>query len=254
VAIDDPLDAAEECARAEERESSPVARYISDLADLTDELPTGIVGCAVKGLGTWLDSLESGRRKYLIDCLTAELRRVRAKLEALGESHRTFAEREFLPLVLDGLQKAEQTRSESRIERIARILAHALEIAGGASADTAEEMMRVATILSDDDVLVLRSIFEGQLSSFNKSTGRTDFETANEFWARLNGPITDQISIDLMKFSAGQLQGICAKLQSLGLVAQMERNQMKLPPGAVPYALLEKGAAFIEYILGFQTN
>jgi hypothetical protein len=48
--------------------------------------------------------------------------------------------------------------------------------------------------------------------------------------------------------AAGDRLSICAKLQSLGLLVQEERNQHKLPPGEIPYGLLRKGLTFVDYI------
>jgi len=156
-----------------------------------------------------------------------------------------------MPLVLDGLQKAEQTRSQQRIRRIASVLAHAYDVGPSKSADLAEEMMQIAMLLSDDDVLVLRSVYEGQIGDYNRHLGRTGHEQANDFWRlldptqRLHG---DPEVLSLNRLQIGVLQGVCAKLQSLGLLAQVERNNFKLSPGFTPYALLGKGVDFIEYI------
>ena len=72
---------------------------------------------------------------------------------------------QWMPLFLDGLQKAEQTINQQRIRRIAAILAHSLEVGPSKSIEVAEELMRIAMLLSDEDVLVLRSIYEGQKCS-----------------------------------------------------------------------------------------
>ena len=96
--------------------------------------------------------------------LRDEVRRIRSNLETLEESHRRFVEEEFVPLVIDGLQKSELTANQQRIRRIAAILAHALEVGPSGSTELAEEMMRIAMLLSDDDVLVLRTIYEGPRS------------------------------------------------------------------------------------------
>jgi hypothetical protein len=183
--------------------------------------------------------------------LREELRRVRAIAERRDESaNRQFVEEQFVPLALDGLQKAEQTLSQSRIRRIAAILAHAYEVGPAGSIETAEEMM-VAMLLSDEEVLVLRTVYEGQKGYYNTAQGRTLHEDANEFWRRLDGThgstITEPLP-ELRRFSLGTIQGICAKLQSLGLLVQVERNQMKLAPGFTPYAILAKAVDFVGYI------
>jgi len=127
--------------------------------------------------------------------LRDEVRRIRSNLETLDESHRRFVEEEFVPLVIDGLQKSELTANQQRIRRIAAILAHALEVGPSGSTELAEEMMRIAMLLSDDDVLVLRTIYEGQKAHYNANFGRTGAAEANDFWRLLiqvTGPGVNQ--------------------------------------------------------------
>jgi hypothetical protein len=259
MAIDNPLDAAESRIAAERRSDSPVTRFIGPIASLFDScsalVPTSLNGpnlafgtIGLKLAGSFIAKTEEGRLKYLIENLAMEFRRMGSRLDEIVQSHEQFVEEEFLPLVLDGLQKAEQTRDKKRIERIAAILAHSLEVGPAETADTAEEMMRVAVVLSDEEVVVLRCIYKGQFPKFNKFIGRVDNAASNDFWALLLGPANPAIE-PLRNISQGKIQGICSKLQSLGLVAQDERNQMKIPPAAMPpYGLLAKGVTFVEYI------
>jgi hypothetical protein len=46
------------------------------------------------------------------------------------------------------------------------------------------------------------------------------------------------------------VQSICAKLQSLGLITQVSPNRIKVSQGVIPYALLQNGKDFVEYIRG----
>ena len=71
-------------------------------------------------------------------------------------------------LIVDGMRKAEDLRDRKRVERIGRILAHAITFEADAKFDKAEEMMRVARDLSDEDVLALRHIFECQFIAQQK--------------------------------------------------------------------------------------
>jgi hypothetical protein len=258
MAIDNQLDAAESRIAAERRSDSPLMRFLPSLASLSDVLSSIVPSsldpviaygqAALKTTGQFIANLEEHRRKYLIDCLSDELRALGTKLEDLVQSHQRFVQEEFFPLVLDGLQKAEQTRSKTRTARIAAILAHSLKVGPAGTGDTAEEMMRVAVVLSDEEVVVLRCIYEGQFPQFNKFIGRVDNAASNDFWVRLLGPADPMIE-PLRNISNGKLQGICSKLQSLGLVAQDERNLMKIPPTAMPpYGLLAKGVTFVKYI------
>jgi len=256
MAIDDPLDAAEQQIAAEVRASSPLAKYIPDIAVLSGFIPSGIFGMdfvknGLKAAGLYVSRLQADRRQCLMDALAEELRRVRAKLEHLDEAHQRFCREEWVPLVIDGLQKAEQTISQDRVRRIAAILGHAIEAGPAKPASTAEEMMRIAMLLSDQEVLILRTLHDGQIATYNPHQGRVSREEVNDFW-RLTDPghrsYGEPEHKTLRQFPAGKLNGICAKLQSLGLVAQVERNNFKLGPDVVPYGILSNTVEFVEYV------
>ena len=51
-----------------------------------------------------------------------------------------------------------------------------------------------------------------------------------------------------------EIQSICAKLQSFGLATRIERNDFKLGPSEIPYALMQKGKDFIGYIQSSPEN
>ncbi len=256
MAIDDPLDAAEQQVAAEVRASSPLARYIPAIAVLSGFIPSGMFGMdfvtnGLKSAGLYVSKLQADRRQCLMGTLAEELRRIRAKLEQLDEAHQRFCREEWGPLVIDGIQKAEQTISQDRIRRIAAILGHALEAGPAKPAATAEEMMRIAMLLSVDDVLILRTLHDGQIATYNPHQGRVSREEVNDFW-QLTNPANRSYGEPehktLQQFPAGKLHGICAKLQSLGLVAQVERNTFKLGPDVVPYGILSNAVEFVEYI------
>jgi hypothetical protein len=255
--IEDPLDASEQAIADEQRSESPLSRFVPNLAQLASIIPsTGIpfvelAKSALRGAGFWISKQEASRREYLIECLSDELRRVRGKLESLEESYQRFVRDECFPLVLDGLQKAEQTPNRNRIRRIAAILAHAFELGPAKSGETAEEMMRIAMLLSDDDVVVLRALYEGQKAHYNPHLGMTAYEQINDFWRLLDGSVMPNGEPEiptLRRFPVGQVQGICAKLQSLGLVVQVERNKLKVSNGTIPYGILANAVKFVEYI------
>jgi hypothetical protein len=139
MAIDDPIDAALERVAAEERAGSPLSRFVPSLAKLAEAVPdlpgVGLLKSALAAADAVISSIEADRREYLIASLIDELRSIRANMARLDDACRKFYEDEFIPLVLDGLQKAEQTRSRERIHRIAAILAHAFELGPIGKAD-----------------------------------------------------------------------------------------------------------------------
>lgn len=85
-----------------------------------------------------------------------ELKRVSADLDNLRQD--SVKRDEVQRLVLDAARKAEDLRDRKRVERIGKILAHALTLGLASDFDKAEEMMHVARDLSDQDVLGLRCL------------------------------------------------------------------------------------------------
>jgi hypothetical protein len=259
--IDDPLDAAESQIAAEERTDSALAKYAPDLADIAEALPVELLPpglsqafSALKtltaGLGWSVRKREEDRRRYMADTLRDELRHVRGRLEQLDEEYRQFVHGEFWDLVLDGLQKAERTRSLSRITRIARILANATVDRPLKSSDETEETMRVAMDPDDDDIRVLAELVRGQKKSLDEASGRVNQEAANNYW---RSGIAEQLTdgknpAARLGMSEGEMQSHCAKLQAYGLIVQVPRNDMKLPLSIVPYSVLRRAVEFVDAI------
>jgi hypothetical protein len=199
----------------------------------------------------WLMQSEAERRNYFIDSLRDEIERVRANLENLQKSHQDFIEKEFWPLVMDGIQKAEQTRSHERIKRIAAILGHSLEIGPRRAADVTEELMRIAINLSDQDVTVLRELVEGQLGFYDAKLGRATFNEVNKYWTGANNlgyPVPEHAPTFKLGISEGELQAACAKLQSFGLVVQSESIGISRQPGFQAFAILPRAIEFVDSI------
>ena len=259
MAIDDPLDAVEQQLAAEERARSPLFRFISDLTEVgsalaelipdTDPFLRGFA-TAARFAGSWISRLETDRRSDLIKCLVEQVRLLRSVLENLDEAHERFIKTEFLPLVLDGLQKAEQTRSRERIERIAAILADSLEVGPSRAADVTEELMRIAANLGDQDVAVLRELVKAQRVFYNEKVGRPDFNEVNKYWAGVQHIHPDPARAPAFKLgiSEGELQVACAKLQSFGLLVQTDSSAVYRQLGFPAFAILPRAIDFADSI------
>src|SRR5882672_9914548 len=90
-----------------------------------------------------------------------------------SDAYRKFIGDELPGLLLDGLRKAEVTRSTNRVRRIAQILGNS--IAGRSNfrpTDRIEEFMRIAMNLEEVDVTVLNEIVFRQAALLNQATGR----------------------------------------------------------------------------------
>ncbi len=236
MAIDDRIDAAKAQIAADERALSPVTEMLAEVMDsipLLKEIP----------ILKFVERKKQENQKYLLDVLTSEMKKISADIGELDKEHQRFVKEDFIPLVLDGLKKAESTRARQRIEHIGKILAYALEQGPAKSPDDTEEMMRIAMDLDDNDVRVLREIVRVQAALLQSSQSKiAAMDPANDAW-RDNPPRLEGIS-------DGTIQSICAKLQSYGLITAVERNAGKVGPNVIPYGLLHKGVDFVTYIRG----
>lgn len=244
--IDDPISAARALIAGDERERSPVIRLAKDFFEILNCFPPARALLERLPVGTvvnWLERREQENRQYLVDVLIDEVKRHESKLRDLEQKdgqHAAFIRDEYPGLVLDGLNKSERVRAKERIVRIGRILASAAEQGPARSADQTEEMMRIAMDLDDRDVFVLRELHAAQASLV--TGGVIAREAVNEVW-RDHPPRVPGMG-------ENEIQSICAKLQSYGLVTRIERNNFKLGLDQIPHAVLQKGADFILYIQG----
>lgn len=254
MAIDEPLDAVEAAIAAEERASSPLARYFGPVSEIIGLIPGINLAIAVvaKAAAMFTEQQSRDRFEALLSVLVHDLKRVNVKLANLEHDRESF-QQEFPNLVLDGLRKAEQTRSMARVERLGHILGHAYEEGPRKPLDLAEELMRVAMSLDEQDLGVLSWLCGGLRQYYSAATGQVDHEHTNSFWGQVdqqgrthNGgnPIIPE---DMTK---GDVMSCCAKLQGFGLVIQVRQNAGKVAPSTLPYAPLKRGYDFLDYIQG----
>lgn len=241
MTIDDPIDAAEAMIASDERQHSAIVQHLAEVVDLLPPVKATLAPM-LAAVSKWSNNRRAENLEYLLNVVKEELRKLRDKLQTFTEEQQVFLKKDFLPLVLEGIKRAENLRSRSRIERIGKILGYAAELGHRKSSDHTEEMMRVAMDLADDDVIVLREIYKTQASLLERNQGKVVIDNVNDAW-RNNRPQTPDMH-------EGELQSICAKLQSFGLVIQVERRSIKLGPNEIPYALLQKGYEFVRYIQG----
>jgi hypothetical protein len=262
MAIDDPLDAAQERIDAERRAESLLTPYAGDLADVVEVLPaelapmdisaTVAVGKAIwVGATRWLRRTEEERRRYLVEVLVGEFKWLHGRVSTLKNDHVRFIREEFPGLVLAALQKAERTRAAERIARMARVLGQSARCGPSLAADTVEELLRVSTDLDEDDVCVLGELVRGQREQFSRQTGSVNAEAANNYWgcgdaSHFSG--VGRTPATVLAIPDGHLRSHCAKLQAYGLIVQVPPNITKVGPGVTPYAILQKAIDFIDAI------
>ena len=181
--IDDPISALEALDRSDERQRSPVSglskqflAVVKLLAPPGTEFALGSFAAAVD----WLNCRAESSREEFMKVFADELRYCGAKVQRLlGENkeQRRFIEEELPGLTVDALRRAEKCRAKERIGQLARILSHAASTGALDGADTIEDMMNVATSLSEFDMLNSETsnagVSQRKLSPSARSTTRS---------------------------------------------------------------------------------
>ena len=119
----------------------------------------------------------------------------------------------------------------------------AILIGPATNLDKAEELMRVARDLSDQDVLAIRHLYESQFPALEGTGWNIDVDAINKLWREHPPKIPGTVL-------PGETDSILLKLQGLGLTASVERRETQLGPNERVFALLPKGADFVRYIEG----
>ena len=241
---DDPISALEVLDASDGRQRSPISRFSKPFLTIAKMLaPPG----ADFALGTveaavdWLNGRAESNRQEFIKVFAEELKYCSANIQKLlgeNEKQRRFVEDELPGLTVDALRRAEQCRAKDRIARLARILSHAAEGGAQDGADAIEDMMAVATGLSEVDVLILQQSaieYRVEISAHPREAQRAVAERA---WRRVPEKAKCKIPED-------DLVTVGSKLESFGLATRVETGQPWQPPVFRP---LESGYKFIEYV------
>lgn len=232
---DDELSAIKFLNDSEERGRSPTAKFAKDAVAAVSAILPG-TGIALGAIVNMLDRREASNREELLSALLTRVRENSSdlvRLTAQSEDHARFFKEEFPGLVVEAVRRSETVRSKKRIRRFAAILTHSLEVGHKDGGDYVEEMLRIATELSDWDVKVL----DAALRQFAKERAQTpegENSIAARAWLRMQSGI-----------SGDELASIGAKLQSFGLTTRIEG----ITGDTNSYRVLERGKRFIEYLL-----
>jgi hypothetical protein len=236
VPSDDDLSAIQFLNENEERSRSPIWKFAKDAIALISEVlpPAGIFLGAIENK---LDRREASNRAELISALVERVRKHSQTLDELiakSETHSRFFTDEFPGLVVEAARRSETVRSKERIRRFAAILTHSLEVGPQDGADYVEEMLWIATELSDQDVKVLDTASREFVRERAK-TPEADTIISARAWLQMRSGI-----------AGDELASIGAKLQSFGLTSRIEGHTVDMNS----YRVLDRGRRFIEYILG----
>jgi hypothetical protein len=142
--------------------------------------------------------------------------------------------------MVEAVSKAQETGSKERIDRLGLVVVASILKGPSSSIDLADEMIRVSVEVSAQDVDVLATIYSVQAQGLIHLDFLPEQNLANSTWRQL------QSSHSLFRSSA--IHSICAKLQSLGLIAQVERIPTTLDLTSIPYSVLRNGAEYLQLI------
>jgi hypothetical protein len=242
MAIDDnPIKTVKKQFEMESLSTSPVTERA---LDLVSSLPLPYpLDKIVEGMKKFLATDTAEKDRLLVETIANE---VVKHAEELGRIQTTLAEHEsrlspeaMISLFVDAMRKAESTRAGDRVRRVGLILANAIIEKSPAEADEIEELMRVATELSDRDVELLRELvrIEGDIVRTQGRIARYDAFTKWEqgSWGTRVMP---------------ELDSVFSKLESYGLVSRIPppNNLNIMADYQNRYLLLSKGARFVDLI------
>jgi hypothetical protein len=247
--IDDPISAVQALNASDDRQRSPVPdlaghflRVVRLFAPKEADIPIAALESAVG----WLDRQRAENREQFVDSIAEELKFRANQIERLlteSEERRRFMADQMPGLVVDGLRRAEQTRATERVRRLGRVLVHAVEVGPRDGADYAEEMLRIAAELAEREIAVLNEMKRAYPRSIAGPTNERYFHlmAARPF---------ERIKWRELGFPPQELESICCKLQSFGLVGRVDSlvPYRRLEGQRSAYELLRKGWDFVEYI------
>ncbi len=238
---DDPITALRKQFEMESLSTSPVTGRVLDFVSAVP-LPYPLA-TIVEGTKKFLAADTAEKDRLLLETVANEVVNHTRELEhvqkTVAEHESRLSPETMISLFVDATRKAESTRAEDRVRRVGIILANAIIEKGRANADEIEELMRVATELSDRDVVLLAELvrIEGEII---RKQGRIDRFNAHTAWERGSwGTGVDP-----------ELDSVFSKLESYGLVTRLAppNNQNIMADIQNRYALLPKGLRFVDLI------
>lgn len=264
MSIDKPLDQALSRVAADQRQQDPAATLLKGgltfagvIANAMIALQTGSAANSIAALSSGVralsDVLGDSNSEYLLSVVIPEVQRLCDRFDELEERHRRYLDTDWLTLLADADHKARVTRGRDRVRRIAVILSGSARRADQSSDET-EDLMRVAMSLSDLEVRVLGELVKQQKPSFNSDSGRAGYDDVSRYWAgadRQGYQEPNRMPAVALGISEGGLQTACVKLQSFGLVVQIDRSSTFGVLGLPPFSILSQGIKFVESIKPF---
>jgi hypothetical protein len=229
--IDDPIGALEKQFELERSSISPVTEKF--LAIASRLLLPAILDKAIASLREHIATDSEERVRLLLETVAQVVQRHESAIQHLRDDEGIRG------LALDAVRRAARTRAKKRVERLGLILGGAFVQTNAKDDDELEEMMRVATELSDSDVDYLRELdkIEGSMLDGRDHIPR---HAAYDRWVQGRWGDSLQPAID----------SAFSKLESYGLVARIAppNNLNAFADFQNRYVLLPKGLRFVKLV------
>lgn len=197
----------------------------------------------LEGVKAFLAKDTDEKDRLLVETIADEVVKHAEEIErmqtTLADHQPSLSPEAMISLFVDAMRKAESTRAEDRVRRVGLILANAIIEKNMEDVNEIEELMRVATHLSDRDVELLKELdrIEGDIV---RTQGHIERYPAFQKWefgwwgARI----------------LPELDSVFSKLESYGLVSRIAppNNLNIMANYQNRYLLLPKGARFVTRI------
>ena len=237
MAIDDEIDAAR--SQIEFDQPSIAMKATTTILDTL----AGLGLKSLKPYATVMKLVSTQREentRYLVEAVILKLNRLENQIKSIDEAHRRWIKEIFPGLMVEAVSRAEETRSNDRIDRMSIIVVHTIMHGPAADLNKTGEALRITVDLNDEDLDILGKMYDAQAKDVRRKGFLPELNIANTSWKALQ----DQFQI----FKSGEIYSICSKLQSLGLVVQVSRISTTLDLTSTPYCILRKGAEYLEAI------
>lgn len=242
---DNPIEALRKQFELEDSSKSPVSRGLAKAAIELIKLARmpAALEAIIEKMSVIIVDDGNERTKIMLQTVADEVikhdRDIRQIRETQTAEQNKARREQEAGLIVDGARRASVTRSIERVRRIGIILAHSIAEPKMPNGDEIEEMMRIATELTDVDVQYLRDLvtIEGK---FLKGRAHIERYTAYLEWER--GPWRSNVN--------PEIDSVFHKLESYGLVSALAPNNTFNVTADIQtrYVLLPKGLRFAELI------
>jgi hypothetical protein len=246
VAIDDnPIEVLRKQFELEDISNSPVSEVVVKVgARLSEFLPLpSTIQSVIQAVGDTIRTEGVERIAIMLKTVADEVlkhdREINELRERLSREQQKARNEQEARLVVDGARRAFNTRSIARVERLGVILAQTLKSPLAPDEDEIEEMMRVATELTEVDVNYLRELVKIQ-GGYLHGKSHVERYTAYQSWT--SGPWGERVD--------PTLDSVFHKLESFGLVSAIAPNNTFNISADIQtrFVLLPKGKRFADLI------